>query len=98
MSGSHARASQDAYSVIRLTRSNAAVWTVDDVARLFELFSRKKFLFMYLFVFLDRLEVVSRKDATLLAQLRSGHCIHLQAYKQLMDKTLTVLQVCRGIV
>jgi len=89
----------DAYNVIRLTRSNAAVWTVDDVARLFELFSRKKnsYLCIYLF-FLDRLEVVSRKDATLLAQLRSGHCIHLQAYKQLMDKTLTVLQVCRGIV
>ena len=28
--------SQDAYGVIRLTRSKAAVWTVDDVARLIE--------------------------------------------------------------
>ena len=28
------RSSQDAYDVIRLTRSKAAVWTVDDVARL----------------------------------------------------------------
>ena len=32
------RSSQDAYDVIRLTRSKAAVWTVvDDVARLIEL-------------------------------------------------------------
>jgi len=30
------RSSQDAYSVIRLTRSKAAVWTVGDVARLIE--------------------------------------------------------------
>jgi len=31
------RSSQDAYGVkIMLTRSNAAVWTVDDVARLIE--------------------------------------------------------------
>ena len=27
------RSSQDAYDVIMLTRSKAAVWTVDDVAR-----------------------------------------------------------------
>jgi len=32
------RSSQDAYAVIRLTRSEAAVWTVDDVARLIEFF------------------------------------------------------------
>jgi len=31
------RSSQDAYEVIRLTRSKAAVWTVDDVARLIEI-------------------------------------------------------------
>jgi len=31
------RSSQDAYGIIRLTRSKAAVWTVDDVARLIEL-------------------------------------------------------------
>jgi len=31
------RSSQDAYDVIRLTRSKAAAWTVDDVARLFDL-------------------------------------------------------------
>jgi len=30
------RCSQDAHEVIRLTRSKAAVWTVDDVARLIE--------------------------------------------------------------
>jgi len=38
------RSSQDAYDVIRLTRSKAAVSTVDDVARLIDL----KF-FIYLF-------------------------------------------------
>jgi len=30
------RSSQDAYDVIRLARSKAAVWTVDDVARLID--------------------------------------------------------------
>jgi len=34
------RSSQDAYDVIRLTRSKAAVWTVDDLAHLIEI--RKK--------------------------------------------------------
>ena len=29
------RPSQDAYDAIRLTRSKAAVWTVDDVARFY---------------------------------------------------------------
>ena len=42
------RSSQDAYNVIRLTRSKAAVWTVDDVARLIEIFLI--FLFIYLFL------------------------------------------------
>ena len=42
------RSSQDAYDVIRLTRSKAAVGTVDDVARLIEFFF--KFLFIYLFL------------------------------------------------
>jgi len=42
------RSSQDAYGIIRLTRSKAAVWTVDDVARLIEIFL--KFLFIYLFL------------------------------------------------
>jgi len=42
------RSSQDAYDVIRLTRSKAAVWTVDDVARLIEIF---EFLFIYLFFY-----------------------------------------------
>ena len=32
------RSSQDAYDVIRLMRSKAAVWTVDDVTRLVEFF------------------------------------------------------------
>jgi len=31
------QSSQDAYDVIRLTRSKVAVWTVDDVARLIEI-------------------------------------------------------------
>jgi len=31
------RSGQDAYDVIRLTRSKAAVWTVDDVARLIDI-------------------------------------------------------------
>ena len=31
------RSSQDAYDVIRLTRSKAVVWTVDDVASLIEI-------------------------------------------------------------
>jgi len=44
------RASQDAYDVIRLTRSKAAVWTVDDVARLVE-FKKKNY---YLFTFYHR--------------------------------------------
>jgi len=42
------RSSQDADDVIRLTRSKAAVWTTDDVARLIELFS-KEFLFIYFY-------------------------------------------------
>ena len=36
--------SQDAYDVIRLTRSKAAVWTVDDVARLIDYFLKKNYL------------------------------------------------------
>ena len=36
------RSSQDAYDVIRLTRSKAAVWTVDDLAHLIEI--RKKII------------------------------------------------------
>jgi len=43
------RSSQDACDVIWLTRSKAAVWTVDDVARLIDL--KKEFLFIYLFIF-----------------------------------------------
>jgi len=42
------RSSQNAYDVIRMTRSKAAVWTVDDVALLIEIF-KKEFLFIYLF-------------------------------------------------
>jgi len=42
------RSSQDAYDVNRLTRSKAAVWTVDDVARLIEI--SFKLLFIYLFL------------------------------------------------
>jgi len=36
-----------AYDIIRMTRSKAAVWTVDDVARLIDL-KKKEFLFIYL--------------------------------------------------
>jgi len=36
----------------------------------------------------NRRETASRKDATLLAQLRSSHCIRLQAHKHLMDNTV----------
>ena len=42
------RSSQDAYGVIRSTRSKAAVWTVDDVARLIAI---KKIL-IHSFIFL----------------------------------------------
>jgi len=41
------RSSQDACDVIRLTRSKAAVWTVDDVARLIDFFK----ILIYLFIF-----------------------------------------------
>jgi len=43
------RSSQNAYAVIRLTRSEAAVWTVEDVARLIELFI-KKIILIYVFI------------------------------------------------
>ena len=42
------RSSQHAYDDIRLTRRKAAVWTVDDVARLIEIFFHKEFLFISL--------------------------------------------------
>jgi len=42
------RSSQDAYDVIRLARSKAAVWTVDDVARLIDFLKR---ILIYLFIF-----------------------------------------------
>jgi len=44
------RSSQDAYGVIRLTHSNAAVWTVVDMARLIEIFMKNRIL-VYLFHF-----------------------------------------------
>jgi len=39
------RSSQDTYNVIRLTRSKAAVWIVDDVARVIDVL--KEFLSIY---------------------------------------------------
>jgi len=42
------RSSQDAYDVIWLTRSKAAVWTVDDVARLMEI-KKRILIFIYFF-------------------------------------------------
>ena len=41
------RSSQDACDVIRLTRSKADVWTVDDVARLIDFFRKHSYLFVY---------------------------------------------------
>jgi len=43
------RSSQDAYDVIRLTRSKAAVWTVDDVARLIEFIKNNSYLFIHFY-------------------------------------------------
>jgi len=43
------RSSQDTYDVIRLTLSKAAVWTVDDVARLTE----KNDVLIYLFIYFN---------------------------------------------
>ena len=43
------RSSQDAYDVIRLTRSEAAVWTVDDVARLIDFLNKNLYLFIYFY-------------------------------------------------
>ena len=40
--------SQDTCDVIRLTRSKAAVWTVDDVARLMEIFWKALFIDLFL--------------------------------------------------
>jgi len=52
------RSSQDAYDVIRLTRSKAAVWTVDDVARLIEIF----FKYYLFFIFYPRYHMILRND------------------------------------
>jgi len=41
------RSSQDAHDVIRLTRSRAAVWTVDDVARLIQFKKSNSDLFIF---------------------------------------------------
>jgi len=43
------RSSQDAYDVIGLTRSKAAVWTVDDATRLMEFLLKR--ILIYLFIF-----------------------------------------------
>ena len=43
------RSSQDTCDAIRLTRSKAAVWTVDDVARLMEIFFEKHYLLIYFY-------------------------------------------------
>jgi len=41
------RSNQDAFDVIRLTRSKAAMWTVDDVARLIEFLKRILIYLLY---------------------------------------------------
>jgi len=43
------RSNQDADDVIRLTRSKAAVWTADDVARLIEIKKKNSYLFIYFY-------------------------------------------------
>jgi len=43
------RASQDAFDVIRLMHSKAAVWTVDDVARLILILKRNYYIIIYLY-------------------------------------------------
>ena len=43
------RSSQDACDVIMLTRSKAAVWTVDDVARVIEIKKKNFYLFNSLY-------------------------------------------------
>jgi len=45
------RSSQDAYDVNRLTHSKAAVWTVDDVARLIIEFFLKRRIFLFIRLF-----------------------------------------------
>ena len=40
--------SQDAYDVIRFTRSKAAVWTLDHVARLIDFFEKKILIYLFL--------------------------------------------------
>jgi len=44
------RSSQYDHDVIRLTRSKAAVWTVDDVERLIDL-KKNSYLFIYLLIY-----------------------------------------------
>jgi len=39
--------SQDAYDVIRFTRSKAAVWTLDHVARLIDFLKKNSYLFIF---------------------------------------------------
>jgi len=41
------RSSQDAYNVIRLTRSKAAVWIVDDVARVIDFFQNSESFYLF---------------------------------------------------
>jgi len=43
------RSSQDAYDAVGLTRSKAAVWTVDDVARVIEIKKKNFYLFNSLY-------------------------------------------------
>jgi len=46
------RSSQDAYDSVRLTRSKAAVWTVDDVVtRLIEILLKRILIFVYSFFY-----------------------------------------------
>jgi len=41
------RSSQDVYGVIRLTHSQAAVWTVDDVARFYRNLKKRILIYFY---------------------------------------------------
>ena len=57
--------SQDAFDVIRLTRSKAAVWTADDVARLIEILKK---ILTYFYHRLSRYHMIPMDD-----QKKIGH-------------------------
>ena len=69
------RSSQDAYDVIRLTCSKAAVWTLDDVARLVEFKKEYSYLFIYLFLLSVAYDPEGRQKLDLRRSAAIGRCI-----------------------